>query len=70
MERQTVKDLKRVLEEMKKVYAYKDESTLVDIGGMERSNLMIVTTDEATGVRIEMWKNLLDRPVPDHEEGL
>ena len=57
----TVKQVKDVLEKMKTIYAYKDESTSFDLFDnptrLDRSVVGITTIDEGTGIRINMQKN-------------
>lgn len=58
----TVKQLKGALEEIKTVYAYKDESTgfdlLNDMRRCDRNVVAVTTKDENTGIVIEMKKSI------------
>jgi hypothetical protein len=57
----TVKQVKDILEEMKTIYAYKDEKTAFDLGNdpsrWDRNVVNIITKDEETGITIDMKKN-------------
>ena len=53
----TVKQFKELLEDMKTVYQYKDEATemaTMDVYTHNHNYLTLITTDEATGVKITM----------------
>ena len=53
----TVKQFKDLLEDMKTVYQYKDEATemaTLDVYTRDHNHLTLITTDEATGVKITM----------------
>lgn len=57
----TVRQLKRTLEEMKSIYPYEDDKTYIRIANIEdlsNSHLFIRTTDEKTGILIEMSKDM------------
>lgn len=57
----TVKQFKDALEEMRKIYPFEDEKTRVDTRSLFTNNansLTIITTDEETGIAIEMSKNI------------
>ena len=57
----TVKNFKDALEEMRKVYDYKDEETrvcIVDERGFAPNSLSITTVDEKTEIKIMMTKRL------------
>lgn len=58
----TVKQFKDTLDEMKKVYNYKDEKTRLSVMESSRnlspSSVCIVTTDEGTGVEVRMFKEV------------
>ena len=57
----TVKQFKDALEEMRKIYPFKDEKTRIDTHSRYSDNansLTIATTDEETGIVIEMTKNI------------
>lgn len=57
--RGTVKQFKDILEEMKTIYPYKDEDTILsthNIMTMHHDSLEISTTDEETGIKIVMAK--------------
>lgn len=58
----TVRQLKRALEEMKRIYPYEDGKMYVRIANMNdlsNSHLFIRTTDENTGILIEMSKDMV-----------
>lgn len=55
----TVKQFKDILEEMKTIYPYKDEDTILSTNNrktMHHDALEISTTDEETGIKIVMAK--------------
>lgn len=57
----TVKEFKETLEEMSGIYPFKDENTricTVDLVTGNHNRLTVVTTDERTGIQIEMSKAL------------
>lgn len=57
----TVKQFKDTLEEMKKIYPFDDEKTRISSHNHFTNNansLTIITTDEETGVNIELSKNI------------
>lgn len=57
----TVKQFKDVLEEMKTIYPYDDEKTRLctsDVRTFAPTQASIVTTDEATGIIIQMTKGV------------
>lgn len=58
----TVKQFKDTLEEMKTVYPYDDEKTFIqtrDVATIGHNHLSLVTTDEKTGILIEMSKSVV-----------
>ena len=59
-ERPTIKNLKDTLETMRKVYKYKDDKTNFYNNFSGEKVLHISTTDEETGVYIEMSKSLVE----------
>lgn len=64
----TVKQFKDALEEMRKIYSFDDEKTRMCTDSRfakTPSNLTIVTTDEETGVVIEMSKDIPFIPVEE-----
>lgn len=66
--RGTVKQFKDMLEEMKTVYPYKDEDTVLsthDVMTMSHTALELATTDEKTGVYIVMAKKVKEGGVDD-----
>ena len=57
----TVKQFKDALEEMKKLFPYNEEKTrisTIDEKGYDNHRLTIVTTDEETGIFIQMSKQI------------
>lgn len=59
----TVKQIKDTLEDMKTVYQYNDETTemaTLDPFAHDRNYLTLITTDEATGVKITMERAVKD----------
>lgn len=57
----TVKQFVDAIEEMRKVYPFKDESTrmsIMDSCRMTPNHLTVITTDERTGVVITMSKDI------------
>lgn len=65
--RPTIKNLKDTLETMRKVYDYKDDKTIFYNNFSGEKVLHISTTDEETGVNIEMSKSLLDAEEENEE---
>lgn len=66
MTRGTVKQFLTALEEMRTVYLFDDEKTSVSINHNPISleeRLSVATTDERTGVVIEMSKNIMDEEI-------
>lgn len=59
-ERPTIKNLKDALETMRKVYDFKDDETFFYNNFTGEKVLHISTTDEKTGVYIEMSKSLVE----------
>lgn len=59
-ERPTIKNLKDTLETMRKVYEYEDDKTNFYNNFSGEKVLHISTTDEETGVYIEMSKSLVE----------
>lgn len=59
-ERPTIKNLKDTLETMRKVYEYEDDKTNFYNNFSGEKVLHISTTDEKTGVYIEMSKSLVE----------
>lgn len=61
MERGTVKDLMDTLDDMRKVYRFADDKTVIcvrDNGSyVDGGGVYIATTDEETGVSVEMRKS-------------
>lgn len=60
----TVKQFKDLLEDMKKVYPYKDEKTFLSTYDEDRLvpyAVTIITEDEETGVEIRMHKRIEER---------
>lgn len=58
--RPTIKNLKDTLETMRKVYEYEDDKTNFYNNFSGEKVLHISTTDEETGVYIEMSKSLVE----------
>lgn len=58
--RPTIKNLKDTLETMRKVYEYEDDKTYFYNNFSGEKVLHISTTDEETGVYIEMSKSLVE----------
>lgn len=61
MESTTVKQFKDALEEMKKIYPFKDEETILctrNFASLQHNHLAIRTKDKETGIYIEMSKSL------------
>lgn len=58
--RPTIKNLKDTLETMRKVYEYEDDKTNFHNNFSGEKVLYISTTDEETGVHIEMSKSLVE----------
>lgn len=59
----TVKQFLTALEEMRTIYLFDDKKTRVSIDHNPISfeeRLSVITTDESTGVVIEMSKNIMD----------
>lgn len=57
----TAKQFKDTLEEMRGIYPFKDEKTricTVDLVAGNNNRLTVVTTDEKTGIQIEMSKTI------------
>ncbi len=57
----TVKQFKDTLEEMKSIYPFDDEKTYIqtrDIVNLGHDHLSLATTDEKTGILIEMSKKV------------
>ena len=57
----TVKQFKEALEEMKTIYPYEDDKTVIqtrDIISLGNNHLSIATRDEKTGILIEMSKSI------------
>lgn len=57
----TVKQFKEALEEMKTIYPYDDNKTVIqtrDIISLGNNHLSIATKDEKTGILIEMSKSI------------
>lgn len=57
----TVKQFKEALEEMKTIYPYEDDKTIIktrDAISMGNNHLSIATKDEKTGILIEMSKSI------------
>lgn len=57
----TVKQFKDALEEMKAIYPYKDDKTVIqtrDIRTFGNNHLSIATKDEKTGILVEMSKSI------------
>lgn len=57
----TVKQFKEALDEMKKIYPFEDDKTIIctrDIQSLSHNHLAIRTKDEKTGIYIEMSKSL------------
>lgn len=57
----TVKQFMDAIEEMRKVYPFKDESArmaIMDFHRMTPNHLTVITTDEKTGVVITMSKDI------------
>ena len=55
----TVKEFKETLEEMRGIYPFRDENKRIctaDLVTANHNRLSIVTTDEKTGIQIEMSK--------------
>lgn len=64
MEGGTVKQFLEALDEMRKIYPFKDEETHIctrDIRNLSHNTLSIRTADEKTGIYIEMTKDLMWR---------
>ena len=59
-EHPTIKNLKDTLETMRKVYEYEDDKTNFYNNFSGEKVLHISTTDEETGVYIEMSKSLVE----------
>ena len=59
-ERPTIKNLKDTLETMRRVYEYEDDKTNFYNNFSGEKVLHISTTDEETGVYIEMSKSLVE----------
>lgn len=59
-EQPTIKNLKDTLETMRKVYEYEDDKTNFYNNFSGEKVLHISTTDEKTGVYIEMSKSLVE----------
>ena len=59
-EQPTIKNLKDTLETMRKVYEYEDDKTNFYNNFSGEKVLHISTTDEETGVYIEMSKSLVE----------
>jgi hypothetical protein len=60
----TVKQFKDLLEEMKKVYSYKDEKTFLSTYDEQRLvpfAVTVITEDEQTGVEIRMHKRIEEK---------
>lgn len=59
----TVKQFKDTLEEMKTIYPYEDDKTYIqtrnDLAELGYNNLCLATTDEKTGVLIELSKKVV-----------
>ena len=58
--RPTIKNLKDTLETMRRVYEYEDDKTNFYTNFSGEKVLHISTTDEETGVYIEMSKSLVE----------
>ena len=60
----TVKQLKDTLEAMKKIYQFSDDKTQItierDVMSCRNDVLEIYTTDEKTGVKIQMTKSITE----------
>jgi len=59
MERMTVDFLKKTLKEMKGIYPFKDDKTVITTANVIRcagDGVFISTTDEKTGIDIQMEK--------------
>ena len=57
----TVKQFKEALEEMKTIYPYEDDKTVIqtrDTISLGNNHLSIATRDEKTGILIEMSKSI------------
>lgn len=57
----TVKQFKETLEEMKTIYPYEDDKTVIqtrDIISLGNNHLSIATKDEKTGILVEMSKRI------------
>lgn len=57
----TVKQFKDALEEMRSIYPYQDDKTYIqtrDIVNLGHDHLSLATTDEKTGILIEMSKKV------------
>jgi hypothetical protein len=57
----TVKQFKEALEEMKTIYPYQDEKTVIQTRNainMGHNHLSIATRDEKTGILVEMSKSI------------
>lgn len=57
----TVKQFKDTLEEMRSIYPFKDDKTYIqtrDIVSLGHDQLSLATTDEKTGILIEMSKKV------------
>lgn len=57
----TVKQFKEALEEMKTIYPYEDDKTVIqtrDAISLGNNHLSISTKDEKTGILIEMSKSI------------
>lgn len=57
----TVKQFKDTLEEMRSIYPFQDDKTYIqtrDIVSLGNNHLSLATTDEKTGILIEMSKKV------------
>ena len=62
MERMTVDFLQKTLKEMKGIYPFKDDKTVITTAGIpicEGCGVFISTTDEKTGIDIQMEKKYI-----------
>lgn len=58
-ERMTVDFLQKTLKEMREIYPFKEDKTVITTAGMpicEGDGVFISTTDEKTGIEIQMQK--------------
>lgn len=61
----TIQEMNNAIETMKKIYNFKDEKTMIKLGGrfsFDEGGVRLATTDEETGVDIQMSKEFEVKP--------